>query len=265
MLIGVILATMAPAALASLGTARDGYPAFGVLMAAACIIVAAMTVPMWRRPVKDSAPISLGALRQAGAMQLLGIALANSLPVAITATLFVFFVEDRLQLPGYAGPLLLLFFISAGASVPVWTRVAQRLSGRRTLLIAMPLAIVGFSWAAVLSQGDLWPFVIVCIVSGIATGADLVVLPAMFSIALTEQGLNASAAFGFWSFAGKLGLALAAFLVLPFIDQAGFVPGGENDAAALTRLTLSYAILPCVLKVIAFAMVWTLPEKETHQ
>lgn len=264
MLLGVVLATMAPAALAYSGAQNQGYPAFGFLMALLCTLIAISTIPMWRRSVKDSSPISIGALRSAGALRLLLIALANSLPVAITATLFVFFVEDRLELPGYAGPLLLLFFISAGLSVPVWTAIAKRLNGRRTLLIAMPVAIFGFSWAAFLSEGDMWPFVMVCIVSGMAMGADLVVLPAMFSIALTERGLNASAAFGLWSFAGKLGLALAAFLVLPFVEQAGFVPGAENDAAALGRLTLSYAVLPCLLKVIALAMVWALPEGETN-
>ena len=262
MLLGVVLATMAPTLLASLGSERQGYPAFGVLLATLCVIIAIGTAPMWRTSVKITAPISFEALKKAGALRLLLIALTNSLPVAITATLFLFFVEDRLQLAGWAGALLLLFFLSAGMSVPVWTKMAKRIGGRAVLLVAMPIAIFGFSYAAFLTAGDFWPFILVCVVSGMAVGADLVVLPAMFSIALTEHGLNASTAFGLWSFAGKLGLALAAFLVLPYLEQSGFTPGTQNSDAALQRLTFAYAILPCILKIIALGLVWALPRKE---
>lgn len=261
MLLGVVLATMAPTALASLGADGQGYPAFGVFLALVCIIIAIATAPMWRSPVETTTPVSLETLKQAGGLRLLLIALANSLPVAITATLFLFFVEDRLQLAGWAGPLLLLFFLSAGMSVPVWTEMAKRFGGRTVLLIAMPIAIFGFSYATFLTAGDFRPFVFVCVVSGIAVGADLVVLPAMFSIALTEHGLNASTAFGLWSFAGKLGFALAAFLVLPYLEQSGFTPGAQNSDAVLHRLTFAYAILPCILKIIALGIVWGLPRK----
>ena len=262
MLLGVVLATMAPATFAHFGAVSQGYPAYGLMLACACVVIALFTIPMWQTPADGSIPLSFKALKHTGALRLLLIALTNSLPVAITATLFLFFVEDRLQLSGWAGPLLLLFFLSAGLSVPIWTAVAKKKGGRKTLLIAMPIAIFGFIWAAILSEGDIGPFVLVCIISGVAVGADLVVLPAMFSIVLTEHGLNASTAFGLWSFAGKLGLALAAFLVLPFLEQSGFSPGTSNSETALWRLSFAYAILPCILKIIALRLVWALPKKE---
>lgn len=85
------------------------------------------------------------------------------------------------------------------------------------------------------------------------------ILPAMFSVVLTRAGLNASAAFGIWSFAGKLGLALAAFFTLPLLERSGFSPGQANSAQALNTLTFAYALLPCILKLGAFGMVLTLP------
>ena len=185
--------------------------------------------------------------------------MVNSLPVAITSTLFLFFVEDRLQLPGKAGPLLILFFLSAGLSVPFWARLSNRIGPKQTLMIAMPLAILGFVGAALLAPGNLVGFAIICLASGAALGADMVVLPAMFSVVLTRAGLNASAAFGIWSFAGKLGLALAAFFTLPLLERSGFTPGQANSAEALNTLTLAYAVLPCILNLGAFGMVLTLP------
>ena len=94
-----------------------------------------------------------------------------------------------------AGPLLILFFLSAGVSVPVWARLSTRLGPKTVLLIAMPLAILGFVGAAFLAPGNMAAFALICIASGAALGADMVILPAMFSVALTRAGLKASLTF----------------------------------------------------------------------
>lgn len=261
MLAGVVLTAIAPSVFIVLGAGAQGYPAFGLFLGAVALTTAAITLPIWRRPPIEGTGFSLAGLSQAGALRLLILALVNSLPVAITSTLFLFFVEDRLQLPGKSGPLLVLFFLSAGLSVPLWARLSHCLGSKTTLLIAMPLAILGFVGAAFLSPGNLVAFALVCMASGAALGADMVILPAMFSVALTKAGLKASLAFGIWSFAGKLGLALAAFTVLPLLERSGFTPGAANSAAALTTLNLSYAVIPCFLKLGALALVLALPSE----
>ncbi len=262
-LTGVVIAASAPAVFVALGATAQGYPAFGLFLGILAVLTLFLTIPIWRRTPITGQGLTFAGLGQAGALRLLVLALVNSLPVAITSTLFLFFVEDRLQLPGKAGPLLILFFLSAGASVPLWARLSNRIGPKQTLIIAMPLAIVGFIGAATLSAGNLVGFAAICIASGAALGADMVVLPAMFSVALTRAGLNASAAFGIWSFAGKLGLALAAFFTLPLLERSGFVPGQSNSAEALQTLNLAYAVLPCILKLGAFGLVLTLPTEVT--
>ncbi|MEQ9695888.1 MFS transporter [Shimia sp. SDUM112013] len=259
MLSGVILAAIAPSVFVALGAAGQGYGAFGWFLGGLAAVAAVVTLPIWRRPPVLGDSLSSADLVQSGAFRLLVLALVNSLPVAITSTLFLFFVEDRLQLSGQSGPLLILFFLSAGASVPLWTKLSQKIGPKTTLVIAMPLAILGFVGAAFLASGNLLGFALVCLASGAALGADMVILPAMFSVSLTRAGLKASLAFGIWSFAGKLGLALAAFAVLPVLEHSGFVPGAENTAQALTTLNIAYAIVPCLLKLCAFALVLALP------
>ena len=262
MLAGVVIAAIAPAALVAVGADQKGYPAFGLLLGAVAAVAAILTLSIWRRPVIGGSGLSMPALVQAGAIRLLVLAFVNSLPVAVTATLFLFFVEDRLQLAGQAGPLLILFFLSAGLSVPFWARLSLRIGPRSTLIVAMPLAILGFVGAGYLGASNLAGFAAICVASGAALGADMVVLPVMFSVALTGAGLNASAAFGLWSFAGKLGLAMAAFILLPVLEASGFAPGAPNDPAALSALNLAYAAVPCVLKLAALAMVLSLPKME---
>ncbi|WP_420585680.1 MFS transporter [Ruegeria sp.] len=262
-LTGVVLAASAPALFVALGASAQGYPAFGLFLGLLAIFTLVLTLPMWRRTPITGQGLSFAGLGQAGALRLLVLALVNSLPVAITSTLFLFFVEDRLQLPGKAGPLLILFFLSAGATVPLWAKLSNRIGPKQTLIIAMPLSIASFVGAALLSAGDLTGFALICLASGAALGADMVVLPAMFSVVLTRAGLNASAAFGIWSFAGKLGLALAAFFTLPLLERSGFTPGQTNSAEALRTLTFAYAVLPCILKLGAFGLVLTLPTEVT--
>ena len=264
MLGGVVIAAIAPAVFVGLGAKGLGYPAFGALLGTIAVFTAIITFPIWRRTPVLGDTISVSGLAKAGALRLLALALINSLPVALTSTLFLFFVEDRLQLGGKAGGFLVLFFLCAGLSVPLWARLSQKHGTKTTLMIAMPLAIAGFVSAGFLAPGNAAGFAIICIASGAALGADMVVLPAMFSVALTKAGLNASAAFGIWSFAGKLGLALAAFTVLPLLEQSGFTPGKSNRPEALSTLTFAYVALPCALKLIAFGFVLTLPtEKRT--
>ncbi|AUQ63586.1 MFS transporter [Phaeobacter inhibens] len=262
-LAGIILAALAPSLLGALGASQAGYPAFGGLLAGLCITVWWLTRGLWTATPRPEQPLSITALREAGGFRLLALALVNSLPVAMTSTLFLFFVEDKLALADMAGPFLVLFFLAAGLSVPLWTRVADRFGARNVLFPAMILAILSFVSAAFLPAGAAFGFAMICVGSGAALGADMVILPVLFSRMLARAGLQAGQAFGLWSFAAKLALAAAAVLLLPMLQLSGFTPGGQNSIAALQTLTWAYAIIPCCIKLIAIAMVLRLPRKVT--
>lgn len=263
MLAGVVLAAMLPTLLP--GSEAEAYRRYGWILGGTAAVIAVASFPMWRKTAIVGSTLSVSGMTQAGAVRLLAIALVNSLPVAVTSTLFLFFVDARLELPELAGVFLILFFVSAGVSVPFWAGLSNRIGARGVLLIAMPLAILGFAGAAFVGPGAVLAFALICIASGAALGADMVVLPAMFSVALTRAGLSASTAFGIWSFAGKLGLALAAALVLPLLSWAGYEPGSVNSERAISALTLAYAVLPCGLKVCALVLVFRLASKDAAE
>jgi glycoside/pentoside/hexuronide:cation symporter, GPH family len=159
------------------------------------------------------------------------------------------------MLPGWEGPLLLLFFLAAALSTPLWSLLARRFGPRPVLLVAMTLAILAFLWTLTLGPGDGIAFAIICLASGAALGADLTLLPAIFAQRLATLGTSEPAAFGLWSFVSKLSLALAALTILPALDAAGFQSGADNTPQALWTLTVIYAALPCVLKVIAILLL----------
>ena len=260
-LVGVLLAALAPTLFVAAGADDGGYPAFGLGLAAMAGAVWLLTRRLWQITGPATSPMQLSALKSVGGVQLLWIALINSLPVALTSTLFLFFVQDKLGLDALAGPLLMLFFLAAALSVPLWSALVRRHGARRILPLAMTLAIVSFMGAALLPEGAALPFALICLASGAALGADMVILPVLFSTALARAGLSAGAAFGLWSFAGKLSLALAAALALPALQLAGYTPNAVNTPQALTTLTLAYAVIPCIIKIAAIILVARLPQE----
>ncbi|MFN7224291.1 MAG: MFS transporter [Paracoccaceae bacterium] len=267
-LLGVSLAAVAPVAL---GVAIDRpFTGFALAFAVLALMAGLSMRSEWAAKRAGAVPV-IGlmvfrpALGDPLARRLLLIALLNAAPVAVTSTLFLFFVESRLAAPGWEGPLLLLFFLSAAASAPGWSRAAARFGAKRSLLAAMALAIAAFLWAVALREGDTLPFAVICAASGAALGADLTLLPAMFARRLAILGSGESAAFGLWSFVSKLSLALAAATLLPTLVMAGFIPGADNATEALFALSLLYAALPCALKVLSMALLATTNSAEVDQ
>jgi len=72
-----------------------------------------------------------------------------------------------------------------------------------------------------------------------------------------DRGRAEGAYFGWWNFATKLNLALAAGVALPALAWLGYTPGA-SDAHALHTLTFAYCLLPCALKAIAAVLLTTL-------
>ena len=255
-LVGVCIAAVAPVALGAV-TERP-FAGFAVGFAVLALVAVWAMRHEWSGggDAPDN-PFALfrPVLGDALARRLLLLALVNAAPVAVTSTLFLFFVESRLGVPDAAGPLLLLFFLAAAVSTPVWTKLAERHGEKPVLLAGMGLAGLAFLGAGMLGAGDVVAFAVICIASGAALGADMVLLPAIFARRLGQLGAGESAAFSLWAFVSKLSLALAAAVLLPALQAAGFVSGGENGEGALRALSLAYAVVPCGLKLLAIALL----------
>jgi GPH family glycoside/pentoside/hexuronide:cation symporter len=103
----------------------------------------------------------------------------NGLANGIPATLFLYFVSDRLGLPDARGPLLFFYFLCAIAGVPLATWVARRFGKHRAWCYAMLVACAAFAPAPLLPEGSLVAFAIICAITGVLLGFDLVLPPAI--------------------------------------------------------------------------------------
>jgi GPH family glycoside/pentoside/hexuronide:cation symporter len=253
-LIGVSLASIAPFLLLGAGAGAP-YAAFALIFAALAGLAAWAMRPVWAGRLGEMATGFGALLRDGEVRSLLAIGLLNAAPVAVTSTLFLFFVEYRLGDADMAGPFLLLFFVAAALAAPVWSMAARKWGARRMLALGMGLSIAAFAWAWTLGTGDEAAFVVICLASGAALGADMTLLPALFARRIAEIDGNGAEAFGLWSFCAKFTLAAAAGVMLPLLEAGGFRAGEENGPAALARLSLLYALVPCGLKLIALGLL----------
>ena len=199
--------------------------------------------------------------RSKGFRGLLGVYLLNGIASAIPATLVLFFVQDRLQAGVVAqSAALAIYFVCGALSMPLWLRLVRALGLVGTWRLGMFLSIAVFLGASQLGAGDVATFMLVCALSGAALGSDLAVPGALLAgVIQTAQGDAADAAeaahasyFGWWNFATKINLALAAGLALPLLAWLGYTPG-SRDADALGLLSFTYCVLPCMLKALAAA------------
>ena len=281
--------TQAPSVRARVTAVREGCALIGVIGAAGltgvlgydgltllfgvCLLLGAALLLRWApRPVvavgaladsADSArPALLAPLRGERFRALFAVLIVNGVAAAIPATLFLFFVEDKLLLGSYGGLFLILYFGAAAASMPLWVALARRHGEARAWGAGMLLSALVFVWAYWLGAGALLSFGLICILSGLALGADLALPPALLAGVIARAGHSGqreAAYFGLWNWGVQLNLALAAGIALPLLGWLGYVPGSNGDTQALS---FAYALLPCALKLIAAFMLWRAPLRD---
>jgi len=256
-LAGICIAAIAPTVF--IWISPSPFTVFTGFFVAGVTLAVVMMAPEWSIEKSENPFAFCSILKDPVVRKLLLIAFVNAAPVAVTSTLFLFFVETVLDAPGFEGPLLLLFFVSAAASAPFWANVAKRISSKKALLMGMSVSVATFAYASLLGAGDVLSFMVVCIASGLGLGADLTLLPAIFADRVAKHSHSASPAFGLWSFVSKLTLAVAAITVLPLLESSGLEPGIPAPVEAVGMLTLLYAVVPCILKLIAIGLLLLTP------
>lgn len=174
----------------------------------------------------------------------------NAVGNAIPATLFVLFVSHVIGDEGSVGKLLFLYLACSALSVPVWVRLSKKFGKHQTWTIAILLAVAFFLWTPFLTTGSIGFFTIIVIVTGFATGADLV-LPSAINADIIEWDALQSGYrrpglfFALWGTATKLSFALAIGIAFPLLDVVGFSATEVNDANAIQGLAVMYGI-PCI-------------------
>ncbi len=205
-------------------------------------------------------------------LRLIAAYFVNGLANGIPATLFLYFVSDRLGLPEARGPLLFLYFLAGVAGIPLALRLASRIGKHRAWCYAMIVNCVLFVAAPLLPEGALYLFAAICVTTGVCLGFDLS-LPASIQADVIDVDTASSGEqrsglyFAAWSLTTKLSLAVGAGLIFPILSLFGFDPqaSGNGAQSGLLALAILYAWVPIALKMLAVAIMWNFPLDEAEQ
>lgn len=252
----------------SIGTIAWSAIALGIVV----IPILLRSVPEYAAESDSSAAIDnpplLESLRTLGAnklfLRLLVAWFVNGVANGIPAALFFIYLEHGLA----AGPeirprFVLLYFIAAILSIPLWFRLSRYLGKHRAWCWGMVAACIAFVSVPWIDEDGFYAFALVCIVTGMALGADLSLPPALqadvidyakYRFGSSQTGLQ----FALWGMSTKLALAAAVGFALPGLEFSGFDPAAPSEQGRKALLVI-YAFIPVVMKVLVIFMVWRFP------
>ncbi|RJF87682.1 MFS transporter [Oleomonas cavernae] len=280
LLIGTVLAASVPTVLKSMG-----YEGQGATLAAIAVFVIvglpiAIGLLFWKvpEPAVIASPhvhswrAGFDAIRKNGPFaRLISAFLLNATAQAMVATLFFFYVKYVLG-AGTSGPYLLLtYFISGIVAVPVWMRLAERFGKHRTWAFSMISSALIFLITPFLGVGDVWIFGVISVLTGFSLGCDQILAASMQADVVDIDSIRsgqqrAGLYFALWNMVTKLAGGIAAGITLPLLGYYGFIADGRtNPASALAALTVLFAVVPPILRLLSVWIIWNYPiTRERH-
>jgi GPH family glycoside/pentoside/hexuronide:cation symporter len=278
-LVGTLIAIVLPFAIGiDSAEGLHGLAVLGMVVAVCLFLFGGLAVANVPEPPEytvSTVSIGAGLRHMAGNgpfVRLIAAYFINGLANGIPATLFLYFVAQRLDAADMRGPLLFIYFLAGLFGVPLTLRLASRLGKHRAWCYAMLFNAALFSLVSLLGAGDVWLFAAICFGAGMTVAADLALPSAIqadvIDVDTARSGEQRSGLyFAAWSLSTKISLAAGVGIVFPLLALFGFdpAPDAANDQMALVALGAIYVWTPVLLKLVAAALMWNFPLDEAAQ
>ena len=133
----------------------------------------------------------------------------------------------------------------------------------------MILAVSAFITVPALPAGAELLFMSICILTGAALGADLVLPPAIQADVADYDRWRFNSdrlglLFALWGMTTKLALAVAVGVALPAVQWLGFSPETPSETGRVVLIVI-YAGIPAVIKLVAVRIIWRFPLNARRQ
>ncbi|MEE2698180.1 MAG: MFS transporter [Pseudomonadota bacterium] len=195
----------------------------------------------------------------------------NGLANGIPAALFLIYLEHGLGANHEIRPLfILIYFLSAVTAIPMWIYLSRIFGKHRAWCWAMILASAAFITVPIIPPESFKLFATICIITGMALGADLALPPAIQADVVDYDRWRfneerAGVQFAIWGMSTKLSLAIAVGLALPGLEALGFNPK-DPTTDGVNYLVAIYSLAPVLIKISAVVLIWRFPiNKKKHR
>jgi Na+/melibiose symporter-like transporter len=245
-----------------------GYAVLGLVFIPIIVVFAAPTL-LWSSPSVHPPVVHanrnvfitfLSPLKNRLFRRLLLLFVVNGSALGVAVTVMLFYVEHvLLGTKKEAGIILLVYFISGAASVPMWLLLSRRMSKTAAWFIGICLTACAMSCAMFVGPADFHWFIAISIVTGIGLGADYGLPPSILADVINSEDGGDSRGktgsyFGLWALATKLATAIGAAGSLPVAAFLGFNP--KKLEFGTTALIVVYIVLPVMVKICAALIAW---------
>ena len=196
-------------------------------------------------------------------LKFMGIFFINSLAVSLPASVITFYVNDVLKCPEKLGIFLTIYFLSAAIFMIFWKKIAQKIGKINSWSISILGSILTFIFAYFVDSSNSDLFYLICFLSGVFLGADLMMPPAIIAEIIHQKHDKISSYLSFWNMINKAGLMCASFLSLMTLWLVSFDAKNVNQES-LMAIPIIYAIIPCALKMLVVLLLFKLKKSQKN-
>jgi len=278
---GQLLAQLVPViALAFFGFGGPGNVLLLIGVIALVLIPIVVIPAMTRVPErKDYVPSAI-SLREAvrvmlgnGPFKRLVLAfLLNFIGLAITTTLYLFYIRSVIGEEERWVYVLATFYLCNMAGVPLWVWLGGKIGKHRSWALSLVLISVVNPFYIFLGEGDLWWMLPVTILSGIAAGSFQALPNSMKADVIDLDAVRsgedrAALFFSVWSLVQKGSMSIGGWAALTALAVVGFDPGQTADHGehGITGLRVLFSLAPSMFFLLAAAVAWNHPITEARQ
>lgn len=180
------------------------------------------------------------------------------------SSLFMMFAAFVVNVETSTQQLLLGFYLTQLASLPVWVAISYRIGKKETWVMGAVIYVLATPGYMMLGPGDMLGFIAVLGMYGIASGNFVAISLSMkadlIEIAGYRTGEHVAGSYmAVWSLGQKFFQALAVGMALPIVSFFGFDPQGSNGPDELLALTLTLTLPPMLLYAGSVFVIWRFP------
>ena len=225
-------------------------------------------------PVRPSTAPALGFARSlrilASNRYILRVLIADlfiHMPSSIRASMFLFYVTAIIGMPEWSAVIMLSYFAAGPLAVPLWVRLAKRMSKHRACALGVFLHVAVTAAYMIPGPGDALLFAGLFFLSGIVYAGVPFLLRSMVADIVDydrlQTGQDRTALYySTVTTTMKVGGALGIGLGYPLLALVGFNPAGPNDPAQLDALRYIFAFIPAASELLVVYLLYRFPLDE---
>ncbi len=255
-LIGMIFAFTLPEIIAkTLGKITDNYFFLSLIFIILTLIGLVFLPNQFRNPKSPKITFNFSLIfADKKFLSFLLIFFINSIAVALPAANLNFYVSEVLKANSQTPWFLSTYFISACCFIFLWRYLFNKIGIVKSWKISILGSVFTFIFAYFLSSQNSNYFYLVCLLSGIFLGSDLIAVPTILSKITAKNSAMATTYFSLWNFLSKIALMIAASGSLIILGFLNYQPG-NSAISNLDHIRFFYALLPCILKLIVIYLL----------